>query len=165
MDAVEPANNFFYYGLFVAIFDCRVAVFSYAYQLVKSNASIEVQNQFRSTLKAPSKWLLSGREGNTLLEAVLVFGSGCKTQAEYFQKHSIGSIQFHRIGFTVLACLFTLPFFLNIFSVPANTGHLAIPYVVFLVAQLYTLIKSWRFGHELIELSPSGSSAMNRDDT
>jgi hypothetical protein len=134
-------------------------VYSYAYHLVKSNASIEVQHQFRSTLKAPSKWLFSGREGNTLLDALLLFRSGCKTQAEFFQKHSIRTIQFERIGCTVFVCLLTIIAFMGMFEVPANARYLAFPYFIFLVIQIYTLIESWRFGSELIALSKATSTS------
>ena len=164
-DAVDNAtNNLLYFVPFVVLFDSVVAVYSYAYHVVIANASIKAQHQFRSTLKAPSKWLFSGQEGNTLLDVLLLFRSGCKTQEEFFQKNSLGNIQFQRIFCTVFTGLLSIIFSMGIFDVAANARHLAIPYVIFAVTQSYTLIESWRFGHKLIELSRAASLTSHLQD-
>ena len=165
MDLRTTGELLLYYVIVFAIFDGGVAVYSYTYYLIKGNASIEVQNQFRSTLKAPSKWLFSG-EGKTPLEVLLLFWSDYsdyKTLEEYLQKHSLRYFQFSRIIALVFASLFSIPPFIGMLSEPANARHRVIPYVVFIVAQIYTLIESWRFGSELIALSQRASKTADSD--
>jgi hypothetical protein len=52
---------------------------------------------------------------------------------------------------------------MGMLDVPANARHLAIPTIIFTVAQIYTLIESWRFGSELIVLSQRASKTTDSD--
>ncbi|MEO8609407.1 MAG: hypothetical protein ABI690_16060 [Chloroflexota bacterium] len=162
----DPTGNLLLLYIGVVIIEYgAIAAFSYAYYILKTHASVELQNQFQGTVNAPSKWLfIRGKvEERAVLQLYLLYRSGYKSLDEFFQKTSLKSIQFQRIVRTVFAFLFLIVSSFGMFSVPSNAKHLMIPYIVFLVIHLYTLYASWRFGYGLIELSQTASKMADSD--